>query len=81
MKTTCSECGASPCYAICPTQDPYGGDQAAENADYEFNARYDHVSERFAGEQLDLEREAMYDELDALDAAAEAQAAQIDGAE
>jgi hypothetical protein len=43
----CPECGANPCYGICPLNDPYGGDQAAENADYEFNARYDSVSERY----------------------------------
>ena len=37
----CPVCGASPCYAICPEADPFHGDQEAENADYEFNARFD----------------------------------------
>jgi hypothetical protein len=49
----CPVCGANPCYGICPTQDPYQGDQAAENADYEFNARYDDVRERYAGEIIE----------------------------
>ena len=44
----CPVCGANPCYRICPTQDPYHGDQAAENADYEFNAQYDDNRERYA---------------------------------
>lgn len=48
----CPECGQpdGECYRICPTQDPYHGDQAAENADYEFNAQYDDVRERYAGD-------------------------------
>lgn len=53
----CPECGMPPgeCYRICPTQDPYHGDQAAENADYEFNARYDDVRERYAATAEDAE--------------------------
>jgi hypothetical protein len=51
----CPVCGANPCYRICPTQDPYQGDQAAENADYEFNARYDDVRERYASTAEDAE--------------------------
>lgn len=45
----CPECGMSPgeCYGICPLNDPYRGDQAAEEADYSANARYDSVSERY----------------------------------
>jgi hypothetical protein len=43
----CPECGANPCYRICPTQDPFGGDQAAEAADHDFNAQYDDVRERY----------------------------------
>jgi hypothetical protein len=41
-RKVCAVCGANPCYGICPNNDPFGGDQAAENADYEFNAQYDH---------------------------------------
>ncbi len=45
MKTStcCSECGqpAGQCYKICPSQDPYAGDQGRENDDYEFGAAYD----------------------------------------
>jgi hypothetical protein len=44
----CPECGANPCYRICPTQDPFHGNQAAENEDYEFNARFDDNRERYA---------------------------------
>lgn len=46
-RRVCPQCGANPCYAICPTQDQYGGDQRAENDDYEFGARYDVDRERF----------------------------------
>ena len=55
----CPECGqpAGECYRICPTQDPYHGDQAAENSDYEFNAQYDDVRERYAGD-IDPDYEA-----------------------
>ena len=45
--TLCPVCGANPCYRICPTQDPYSGDQAAEAADHDFNAQYDDVRERY----------------------------------
>ena len=51
----CPVCGANPCYRICPTQDPYHGDQAAENADYEFNARYDDNRERYAATAADAD--------------------------
>ncbi len=46
----CPECGMPPgqCYRICPTQDPYGGNQAAESEDHDFNARYDDISERYS---------------------------------
>jgi hypothetical protein len=44
----CPECGANPCCGICPTQDPFCGDQEAEDRDYEFNARYDDMRERYA---------------------------------
>jgi hypothetical protein len=37
----CPVCGAAPCFAICHEADPFYGDQEAENADYEFNARFD----------------------------------------
>jgi hypothetical protein len=47
MADLCPTCGANPCYRICPTQDPYGGDQAAEAADHDFNAQYDDVRERY----------------------------------
>lgn len=45
----CPECGQpeGECYRICPTQDPYGGDQAAEAADHDFNAQFDDVRERY----------------------------------
>jgi hypothetical protein len=49
FKTVCAACGASPCFAICPTQDPFQGDQAAEDADHDFNARYDDKHERYDG--------------------------------
>jgi hypothetical protein len=58
----CPVCGANPCYRICPTQDPYHGDQAAENADYEFNARYDDNRERYAATAADAELAMMPDE-------------------
>lgn len=53
----CPECGMPPgeCYRICPTQDPYGGDQMAEHYDHEFNARYDDVRERFAATAEDAD--------------------------
>jgi hypothetical protein len=53
----CHACGMPPgeCYRICPTQDPYQGDQAAENADYEFNARYDDERERYAATVADAD--------------------------
>lgn len=59
--TLCPVCGADPCYRICPTQDPYHGDQAAENADYEFNAQYDDIRERYAAtaEDADLAMEPL----------------------
>ena len=34
--TNCPVCGANPCYAICPTQDPYQGDQEAEDRDFTY---------------------------------------------
>ena len=36
MTTTknCPVCGVNPCYAICPTQDPYQGDQGGEDRDF-----------------------------------------------
>ena len=37
--TPCPVCGANPCYRICPTQDPYDGDQRAEDEDYDFSMR------------------------------------------
>ena len=45
---TCHVCSGSPCFLICPMADPFGGDQELENADYEANACYDAVRERFA---------------------------------
>jgi len=54
-KNDCPVCGANPCYGICPTQDPFHGDQAAENADYEFNARYDDERERYAATAADAD--------------------------
>lgn len=44
----CATCGVSPCYNICPTQDPWNGDRQAEHDDHEFHARYDDVRERFS---------------------------------
>jgi len=58
------------CYRICPTQDPYQGDQAAENADYEFNARYDDQRERYAATVEDARLSTMHpDEFDESDSA------------
>ena len=59
---TCPECGMpeGQCYRICPTQDPYQGDQAAENADYEFNARYDDQRERYAATVEDARLSTMH---------------------
>lgn len=38
----CPVCGASPCYLICPTQDPYAGRPWEEHEDHEAGAnRYD----------------------------------------
>jgi hypothetical protein len=51
----CGTCGANPCYNICPTQDPYQGDQYAEAMDHEFNARYDDVRERYASTAEDAD--------------------------
>lgn len=48
MSAVCSVCGANPCFAICPTQDPFHGDQAAEHDDHEADARYDDERERYA---------------------------------
>jgi hypothetical protein len=52
MIDNCPECGQAPgeCYGICPMNDPYRGDQAREEEDYSFNARYDDVQERYGGE-------------------------------
>lgn len=47
MASTCPVCHASPCYLICPTQDPYAGQPQAEHEDHEAGARYDDVRERF----------------------------------
>lgn len=58
------------CYRICPTQDPYQGDQYAEAMDHEFNAQYDDVRERYAATAADAdmffenEREQAYADLD-----------------
>lgn len=41
----CPICGSNPCYGICPNNDPFGGDQSAENDSYEFNSYYDSISE------------------------------------
>lgn len=64
----CPECGMPPgqCYRICPTQDPYQGDQQRENEDYEFNSRYDDVRERYAATAADADM--FFDESDAADA-------------
>lgn len=35
MASKCNICGSNPCYLICPTQDPFQGDHAAETADHE----------------------------------------------
>ncbi len=48
----CSVCGVSPCYLICPTQDPYAGNPLAEHEDHEASAAYDDMMERF-GQELD----------------------------
>jgi len=54
MSPSCHVCcqPEGQCYGICPTQDPFGGDQAAEHDDYEANARFDDMAERFAGERI-----------------------------
>jgi hypothetical protein len=57
----CPVCGANPCYGICPTQDPYQGDQAREAADHDFNARYDDVRERYSGDEIDAAAEEAWD--------------------
>lgn len=43
----CQRCGMNPCSALCPSQDPYGGDQAEEERDYSFGAVYDDQRERY----------------------------------
>jgi len=43
----CTVCGVSPCYLMCPTQDPYQGDQQRENDDYEAFAQSDYLNEAF----------------------------------
>lgn len=53
----CRVCGASPCYLICPTQDPFHGDQAAEHDDHELNARHDDVRERWGSSELELDED------------------------
>lgn len=45
VETVCEVCGANPCYGICPLNDPFGGDQRAENDDYEANSRFDYTHE------------------------------------
>lgn len=65
MKNTtplCGTCGASPCYLICPTQCPFGGDQQAENAAYEAGAMYDDNRERYAATLADMEEFARGEE-------------------
>jgi hypothetical protein len=45
---TCPVCGETgECSPNCPTQDPFHGDQAAENDDYEANARFDYANEAY----------------------------------
>lgn len=46
-------CGANPCYGMCPLNDPFHGDQRAENDDYEANSRNDYIREMMAG--MDVE--------------------------
>lgn len=41
----CEICGENPCYGICPMNDPFHGDQRAENDDYEANSRFDYAHE------------------------------------
>ena len=62
MADLCPECGANPCYRICPTQDPYQGDQQRENEDYEFNARFDDQRERYAATAEDADIDAAAEE-------------------
>lgn len=55
MKTgTCHECGAAPCFLICPMADPFHGDQCAEDAAYEEGSRYTAAAcERFSADSED----------------------------
>lgn len=41
------------CFSICPTQDPYAGDQAAEESDYSFGARFDRFDGYDTGDAYD----------------------------
>jgi len=54
-KTVCGTCGASPCYLICPTQDPYQGDHRREHEDHEAGAAYDDNHERYAATIADAD--------------------------
>jgi hypothetical protein len=58
----CAVCGVSPCYLICPTQDPYQGDQQAENDDYEAFAQSDYISEAYGATARDADAFFMDDE-------------------
>jgi hypothetical protein len=55
MSNLCTECGMpeGQCFSICPTQDPYAGDQATEESDYSFGARYDRWDGYDAGDAYD----------------------------
>lgn len=61
MTTNCPICGTFPCYAICPTQDPYQGNQEAEDRDFfpedldELQAR--HECERYAKHECQCDME------------------------
>lgn len=64
--TLCSNCGASPCYHICPNS-PHYYSAEQERYDDQFYGQ-DDMNERYAAERADMEREAeeqaYYDEMD-----------------
>lgn len=60
---TCAICGEPEghCYAICPNADPYAGDQAREDDDHAFGARYDRYTEAAALAEAERRQEVAMD--------------------